>query len=117
MNKTAAPRIAKGAQPSFFDQPALEAMYGMLVVLMEEVCVLQDRLDTYERLGARGIAITPEAVDAYDPDEAVENAREQRRHAVVRRIMRPVKQLQEAAVVRSQTRYEQDARQIAERDI
>ena len=49
MNKTTAPRIAKGAQPSFFDQPALEAMYGMLVVLMEDVCVLQDRLDTYER--------------------------------------------------------------------
>jgi hypothetical protein len=116
-SQTSAPRIAKGAQPSFFDQPALEAMYGMLVVLMEEVCVLQDRLDTYERLGAKGIAITPEAVDAYDPDEAVESAREQRRHTVIRRIMRPIKQLQEAAVARSQARYEQDARQIAERDI
>jgi hypothetical protein len=31
--------------------------------------------------------------------------------------MRPIKQLQEAAVARSQARYEQDARQIAERDI
>lgn len=117
MDKTSAPRIAKGAQPSFFDQPALEAMYGMLVVLMEEVCVLQDRLDTYEQLGAKGIAITPDAVDAYDPDEAVENTREQRRHTVIRRIMRPVKQLQEEAVARSQARYEQDARQIAEREI
>ena len=117
MKKTSAPRIAKGAQPSFFDQPATEAMYGMLVVLMEEVCVLQDRLDTYERLGAKGIAVTPDAVDAYEPDEAVESAREHRRHAVIRRIMRPVKQLQEAAVAGSQTRYEQDARQIAEREI
>jgi hypothetical protein len=117
MSNATAPRIAKGAQPAFFDQPALEAMYGMLVVLMEEICVLQDRMDTYERLGARGIAVTPDTVDAYDPDEAVEKLREQRRQTVIRRIMRPVKQLQEAAVTRSQARYEQDARQIAEREI
>lgn len=117
MSKASAPRIAKGSQPSFFDQPALEGMYGMLVVLMEEICVLQDRLDTYERLGASGIAVTPEAVDAYTADEATENAREQRRQTTIRRVMRPVKQLQEAAVSRAQSRYEQDARQIAERDI
>jgi len=117
MSKPSAPRIAKGAQPAFFDQPALEGMYGMLVVLLEEICVLQDRLDTYERLGASGVAITPEAVDAYTADEATENAREQRRQATIRRALRPVKQLQEASVTRAQARYEQDARQIAERDI
>jgi hypothetical protein len=113
----ATPRIAKGAQPSFFDEPAIEAMHGMLVVLMEEVCVLRDRLDTYERLGARGIAVTPESVDAYTPDDAAEAEREQRRQATIRRVLRPVKQLQEAAVHRAQARYEQDARQIAEREI
>jgi hypothetical protein len=113
----ATPRIAKGAQPSFFEQPAIEALHGMVVVLMEEVCVLRDRLDTYERLGARGIAVTPEAVDAYTPDEAAEAEREQRRQATIRRVLRPVKQLQEAAVSRAQSRYEDDARQIAEREI
>jgi hypothetical protein len=117
MSTASAPRIAKGAQPTFFDQPAMEGMYGMLVVLMEEICVLQDRLDTYERLGAAGIAVTPESIDAYEPDDSVEQAREQRRHAVVRRAMRPVKQLQEAAVNRAESRYHEDARKIAERDI
>jgi hypothetical protein len=120
MTTTAArttPRIAKGAQPSFFDHPALEAMNGMLVVLLEEVCVLRDRLDTYERLGAAGIAVTPEAVDAFTPDEAAERAREEQRRQTIRRVLRPVKQLQEAAVSRAQARYESTAREIAEREI
>ncbi len=112
-----APRISKGAQPVFFEQPALEGMYGMLVVLMEEICVLRDRLDTYERLGARGIAVTPETVDAFTPDESQERVREERRAAIVRRVMRPVKQLQEAAVSRAQARYAEEARQIAEHEI
>lgn len=111
------PRIAKGAQPSFFEHPALEAMHGMLVVLLEEVCVLRDRLDTYEQLGARGIAVTPAAVDAWTPDEATERAREQRRQETIRRTLRPVKQLQEAAVSRAQARYDATARAIAERDL
>jgi hypothetical protein len=113
----ATPRIAKGAQPSFFDEPALEAMHGMLIVLLEEVCVLRDRLDTYERLGARGITVTPRSVDDYTPDAAAEAEREQRRQATIRRVLRPIKQLQEAAVERAQARYEQEARQIAEREI
>jgi hypothetical protein len=32
-------------------------------------------------------------------------------------VFRPVKQLQEASVSRAQARYEQEARQIAEREI
>jgi hypothetical protein len=56
-------------------------------------------------------------VDAYTPDEAAETVREQRRQETIRRVFRPVKQLQEAAVSRAQARYEQEARQIAEREI
>jgi hypothetical protein len=114
---TTAPRIAKGAQPAFFDQPAMEGMYGMMIVLLEEICVLSDRLDTYERLGAQGISVTPEAVDAFTPDSDAEAAREQSRQAIIRRAMRPIRQLQEAAVNRAQSRYESDARAIAERDV
>jgi len=111
------PRIAKGAQPVFFDQPAMEGMYGMLVVLMEEICVLRDRLDTCERLGEQGIAVTPASVEAYEADAAVEQAREERRVQTIRRVMRPVRQLQEAAVTRAQSRYERDAEAIAERAV
>lgn len=112
-----APRIAKGAQPVFFDSPATEAMYGMLVVMLEELCVLRDRLDTYEHLGRQGIAVTPEAVEAFEPDAETEQAREARRVQTIRRALRPVRQLQEAAVSRAQSRYEREAEAIAERTI
>ena len=112
-----APQIAKGAQPSFFDDPALEAMHGMLIVLLEQVCVLRDRLDTYERLGEQGIAITAQAVEAYEPDDSVEEFREQRRRELIDRVMRPVKALQEAAVRRANATYGETARDIAEQDI
>jgi hypothetical protein len=109
--------IAKGAQPEFFDHPAMEGMYGMLIVLMEDICVLRDRLDTYERLGAQGKAVTPEAVEAYELDEAAEQAREERRRRAIDRAMRPIRQLQHAAVVKAQQNYEKAARQISEQDI
>ncbi|UCG73533.1 MAG: hypothetical protein JSV45_03950 [Chromatiales bacterium] len=115
--RTTAPRISKGAQPSFFEQPATEALYGMFVVMLEELCVLRDRLDTYERLGEQGIAVTSAAVEAYEPDDSVEQAREQLRHGTINRAMRPVKALQEAAVKRAQSQYEQAARSIAEQEI
>jgi hypothetical protein len=117
MEKDGTPRVARGAQPVFFDHPALEAMHGMLVVLLEELCVLRDRLDTCEQLGARGIAVTPAAIDAYTPDEVTEQAREARRQATIRRVLRPVQQLQAAAVSRAQSQYEVVARDLAERDL
>jgi hypothetical protein len=117
MPKDPMPRVSRGAQPVFFDHPALEAMHGMLVVLLEEVCVLRDRLDTCEQLGARGIPVTPDAIDAYTPDDAAEQAREARRQATIRRVLRPVQQLQAAAVSRAQAQYDAVARDLAEREI
>lgn len=111
------PRISKGAQPVFFEQPALEAMHGMFVVLLEELCVLRDRLDTYERLSSAGVAVTPEAVDAYTPDEDTEKQRERCRQETIRRALRPVVQLQQASVNDAQSRYRVTANQIAEQEI
>jgi len=116
-NTSAAPRVAKGAQPSFFEQPAIEAMYGMLVVMLEEICVLRDRIDTCERLGAQGIPVTPDSVEAYQPDADVDAQREARRRQTIDRVMRPVKALQQASVQQAQSRYEHAARDIAEQDI
>ncbi len=107
------PAIAKGAQPDFFNDPATEALHGMLIILLEQICVLNDRLDTYERLGAEGVAVTKEAVDAYEPTESVEAFREQRRQQTIGRVMRPVKALQVASVNRAQHQYKVAASEIA----
>ncbi len=111
------PRVPKGAQPAFFEQPALEAMHGMFVVLLEEICVLRDRLDSYEKLGAAGIVVTPDALDAYTPDEATEKLREKRRQETIRRALRPVVQLQRAAINDAQSRYHSAATKLAEQEI
>jgi hypothetical protein len=108
------PKIAKGAQPSFFDEPALEAMHGMIIILLEQVCVLNDRLDTYERLGEQGIVATAAAVEAFQPEASVDAFREQRRQRLIDRMMRPVRTLQEAAVQNAQSRYEKTAQEISE---
>jgi hypothetical protein len=92
-------------------------MYGMLIVLLEELCVLRDRLDTYERLGHMGIAVTPGAVDDFVPDGETEALREKRRHDTINRVMRPVKALQEAAILQANSRYRDIAEHIAEQDI
>jgi hypothetical protein len=117
VSKIETPRIAKGAQPSFFDAPAIEAMYGMLVVMLEEICVLRDRVDTCERLGEQGIVVTPTSIEAYEADDEVEAFREERRRQTINRVMRPVKTLQQASVQRAQSRYEREARKIAEQEI
>ena len=115
--KTAPADIAKGAQPVFFDQPATEAIYGMLIVMLEEICVLRDRIDTCEKLGEQGIPVTTAAVENFEESAEVEQEREARRKQFIERTLRPVRQLQEAAVVRAQSSYEKTARDIAERDI
>jgi len=112
-----APRVAKGAQPSFFEQPAMEAMYGMLVVMLEEICVLRDRLDTCERLGEQGIPVTRDSIEAYQPDADADAERETRRRQTIDRVMRPVRTLQQASVQQAQSRYEHTARDIAEQEI
>lgn len=111
------PRVAKGSHPVFFDAPALEALHGMLIVLLEESCVLRDRLDTYEILGQQGVAVTPETVEAFELDAATEARREQRRQDLIARTMRPVIALQEAAVQQAQKQYQKKAREIGGQDI
>jgi len=115
--KTPPRDIAKGAQPVFFDQPATEAMYGMLIVMLEEICVLRDRIDTCEKLGEAGIPVTTAAVEDFEASPDIEQEREARRKQLIERTLRPVRQLHEAAVSRAQPQYEQNARAVAERDI
>ena len=59
--------IAKEQQqnrPTYFDDPEKDRMVALVLELAEEVCVLNDRLATAERLAAE---ISTEAIDAYEP--------------------------------------------------
>lgn len=113
-SKTIADRlsIAKGSQPTFFRDPSVDALYAMVVVLMEEVSVLRDRLDTHERLADQGVAATGPAVEDYATDASVDQARDAAREQFIARMMRPVEQLQRAAVTNAQRQYEKDVTRV-----
>lgn len=60
----------------------------MIVALVGEVSVVRERLDTHERLAARGKIATPEEIENYAPDEDVEDEREAWRAAMLDRVFR-----------------------------
>ena len=60
----------------------------MIVALVGEVSVVKERLDTHERLAARGKVATVEEIENYAPGEDVEDEREAWRAAMLERVFR-----------------------------
>lgn len=81
-------RFAKGRRPFFFDNGNIDKLLAMIMALTGEVSVLRERLDTHERLARRGKVATPENIEKYSPDPAVEEAREATRVAMLNRVFR-----------------------------
>jgi hypothetical protein len=80
--------VAKGRRPYFMKDPDVDRLLAMVMALAGEVSVLRDRLDTHERLAAAGKVATPQNIEAYSADEAVEDARETARAAMLSRVFR-----------------------------
>ncbi|MDX2222942.1 MAG: hypothetical protein SFV21_09355 [Rhodospirillaceae bacterium] len=81
-------RFAKGRRPYFFADPAIDKLLGMVMALTGEVAVLRERLDTHERLAAKGKVATPANIEKYAPDLKVEDEREAVRAAMLSRVFR-----------------------------
>lgn len=81
-------RVAKGRRPVFLDTPESDKLLAMVTALVGEVSVLKDRVDTHERLAAAGKVATPEEIEEYVPDEAIEDEREAARTAMLDRVFR-----------------------------
>ena len=81
-------RVARGRRPFFLESPDSDKLLAMIVALVGEVSVVKERLDTHERLAARGKVATPEEIENYAPDEDVEDEREAWRAAMLDRVFR-----------------------------
>ena len=93
-------RFARGQSRPTYLQPAdVDAVMMMLVALMSEVSSLRDRVDTHEALAEAGVVATAEAVEGYAliPDRHAE--REERRHAMLKRVLRVITEERDAAAV------------------
>lgn len=79
-------RSAKGKRPSFYDQPGLDQMMSMIMVLAGEVSVLADQIDLMQRVaGANGLDLTG-GMKAIVLDQPALEAREARRQAMLDRL-------------------------------
>jgi len=79
-------RDSRGKRPGFYEEPALDQMMSMLIVLAGEVSVLADQLDSTQRVLAKhGIDAAGEIATLELDAEALE-AREARRQAMLERM-------------------------------
>ena len=83
-------RKAKGNRPTFFDDPQIDKVVGIVMALTGEVSVLRERIDTIERIAAAKGLFTRDDIEAYRPDEAVAAARDAWRAEYIERVLRVV---------------------------
>lgn len=89
-------RRAKGKRPEFFEDPALDRIYSVVLALVAEVSVLRERQDTVERLLEANETISRSDIENYKPDRETGIERGIATRAYISRIMRAFQQEVEA---------------------
>ena len=75
---------------TFFPDPNVDRVLGVVMELAAEVYVLRDRLETVERLLERSGTLDVTELNNYQPDDAERAQRLARRDALIARIMAPM---------------------------
>jgi hypothetical protein len=102
---------SKGRRPYFFDDPAVERVLNITMAVAGEVAVMRERMDTIERLlEAKGL-LTRAEIEAFEPDAAAAEQRQQWHAEYIARILRIVQQELEAL---TNPELNQDVVEIAE---
>lgn len=57
----------QAGRPTYYDDPQKDHMLALILELTEELCVLQDQLESCSQLSAAGEPCDPEAVQAFEP--------------------------------------------------
>ncbi|MBL8643110.1 MAG: hypothetical protein JNK21_04185 [Rhodospirillaceae bacterium] len=84
--------VAKGKQPQFHSDRAIDQLMAMVTALTAEISILRDRLDTHERLADAGKAARSADVEAFIPDAPVMAARSSQRQRTLRKVFRVLKE-------------------------
>ena len=80
------------SKPQYFDDPATDALYRMVLTLGEEVAVLQEQLHAMRALHDVETTPTSDAMDAFVPTAQFDEQRQQ----FVARLLEPVHDLLKA---------------------
>ena len=83
---------AKGRRPVFFDDPAVERVLSIAMSIAGELSVARERIDTLERLLEQRGILSAADIEAYQPDAAVQEARNVWGRDYIARVLRIVDQ-------------------------
>ena len=81
-------RFARGPQPTFHDEQAVDDLFHIVTALTQEIVVLRERLDTHERIAQSGGSATVDEVDQFVVDQEVFAQRALRRQAIIANVFR-----------------------------
>ncbi|UVO50492.1 hypothetical protein M0208_08165 [Sphingomonas sp. SUN019] len=91
-------RFARGqSRPEYLQPGDIDQVMIMLVALMSEVSALRDRIDTHEAVADLGGTATTDAIEAYELTPERHAAREAKREAMLKRVLRVVTEERDAA--------------------
>ncbi|GGY38566.1 hypothetical protein GCM10007148_03600 [Parvularcula lutaonensis] len=105
---------AKGKRPWFLDNTDAERVLNITLVLMQEVAVMRERLDTIERLLERDGNITREAIEAFEPSKQEADERGLWQQEFIARCLRILQQDREALTEGKEASSEEVAEEFAE---
>ncbi len=88
--------MTEGAQPAekptYFEDPAVQALYQMVLILGEELAATREQLHALIKLHESGEITSVDTIDAFVPDESFDLERAD----WVARLMEPLTQIAEA---------------------
>ena len=90
-DKTKLPRVAKGKKLNYLNDGSIDNLMAMIMTLTQEISVLRDRIDTLERILESKKIILDEEFNEFIPTDDLETKRKNRRHALLERVLLPIK--------------------------
>ena len=85
-------RRAKGKRPNFLDDPAVERVLSIAMAVVGELAVARERIDTLERVLVKQGVMPADAIEAYVPDAAAQQARNDWGREYIARVLRMLEQ-------------------------
>ena len=87
--------VNRGKRPTFFDDPAIDQLMAIVMAMSAEMSVVYDRVDTIERLLDKKGTLSRDDIEAFRPDQDVEDERNVRRNEYIARLFRIIREERE----------------------
>jgi len=80
------PRVPKGKRATFYAEPGVDQLYGVVAALAAELWAARERIDTLERVLEQSGVMPPNAVEGFAAGPELAARRQQDREAFIQRV-------------------------------